>query len=76
MTDQALQLFKSNISVYCEDEEITDDNKQKNKQTNTHTKKKKKKLLKIMRGKEDEGNKRPKVTGLSEEDKRRSDKLW
>ena len=59
--EEALQLFKSNISVYCEDEEITDDRK---------------KALKILRGIGDEGTRRLQVSGLSEEDKRKPDKLW
>ena len=59
--EEALQLFKSNISVYCEDEEITDDRK---------------KSLKILRGIGDEGTRRLQVSGLSEEDKHKPDKLW
>ena len=57
---EALQLFKSNISVYCEDEEITDNRK---------------KALKILRGIGDEGTRRLQLSGLSE-DKRKPDKLW
>ena len=47
--------------MYCEDEEVTDDRK---------------KALKILRGIGDEGTRRLQVSGLSEEDKRKPDKLW
>ena len=53
---EALQLFKSNISVYCEDEEVTDDRK---------------KALKILRAIADEGTRRLQVSGISEEGKRK-----
>ena len=58
--EEALQLFKCNICMYCEDEEITDNNK---------------KILKIMCGIGDEGIKQLQVSGLSQEDKDKPDKL-
>ena len=51
---------KQYLCIYCEDEEITDDRK---------------KALKILRGIGDEGTRRLQVSGLSEEDKRKPDKL-
>jgi hypothetical protein len=59
--EQALQLFKYNISVYCEDEDITEG---------------KKVALKILRGIGDEGLRRLHASGLSEDDKRKPAKIW
>ena len=58
---EALQLFKENISVYCEDENIVDNAKI---------------ALKILRGVGDEGIKRINASDLSEADKRLPTKLW
>lgn len=59
--EQALQLFRYNITVYCEDEGINEDTKV---------------ALKILRGVGDEGLRRLHASALSDGDKRKPDKLW
>ena len=58
---EALKIFKENITVYCEDEEIDDDRKT---------------ALKILRGIGDEGTRRLNASGISDADKRNPAKLW
>ena len=57
---EALQFFKENIEVYCEDEDITELPKI---------------ALNILSGIEDEGMKRLKTSGLTDGDKRSPTKI-
>ena len=58
--EEALQLFKQTMSYYCEDD-ITDPGKI---------------TLKILRGIGNEGLKRLNVSGMSDADKKKPDKIW
>lgn len=58
---EAISLFKQKMSLYLEDEEISDEHKQ---------------AREICRGIEDEGLQRLNASGLSEDDKKVPANLW